>query len=192
MSDLLNKIPKTIIPNDRVETQLRSWEELISYGLELREKKDNIQWELGDIALQVGTVYGEDRLGEFAGQIGINKNTLRRYRVVSKAFPKENRLPFLSFTHHMLMAGHEDRMFWLQRASDNSWSCEKLDIEMKKSKQQIDKNFACVSISLQRGELETVLNWYETYLVERKASDFDNSIANKFKDKLAKLISGLV
>jgi hypothetical protein len=67
-----------------------------------------------------------------------------------------------------------------------------LDIEMRKAKQQIENDFACVSVSLRRGELETVLNWYETYLVERKASDFDNSIANKFKDKLAKLISGLV
>lgn len=187
MNNLLDNVPESI---SAVNMDLRSWEEMISYGLELREKKDIVQWELGDLALQVATIYGEDKLGEFAGRIGINKNTLRRYRLVAKAFKKENRHSFLSFTHHLIVAAHEDKTFWLERASDNEWSCEMLEVEMKKAKQQLDKDFACVSVSFQRGELETVLNWHEAYLVERKAGDIDRVVANKLKDKLAVLLSG--
>ena len=41
-------------------------EDLISKGLELRERKDNISWELGDLAEMVTHEFGPSFLGEFS------------------------------------------------------------------------------------------------------------------------------
>lgn len=103
-----------------------SWEEAVSKGMELREMKDNVQWELGDLAMDVDTAYGLDSIGKFANEIGINKKSLQQYRRVSAAFPNNKRIAYLSHRHHLILAAREDRFDWLQKAADNNWTTTQL------------------------------------------------------------------
>lgn len=107
-----------------------SWEEAVSRGMELRSAKDNSQWDLGDLALEVRSVYGKDSLGTFANEILINKKSLQQYRRVSAAFPPKQRSPYLSHRHHMLLAAKEDRLQWLKRAEENNLTVTQLEREL--------------------------------------------------------------
>lgn len=110
----------------------RSWEELISDGMESRATKDESQWKLGDLALEVETSYGDDALGKFSREVGVRKKTMYEYRRVAKAFPQSaRRLAKLSFTHYQIAADTEQPEAWLERADDNDWSCEQLQREIK-------------------------------------------------------------
>lgn len=108
-------------------------EEFISVGMTLREKKDGINWELGDLADDFTKEFGPKALTEFSKGIGIEIGTLKRYRDVARAYPPEIREEFkaLSWTHFRLLAAHENRFNLLKAAVDNSWSVEKLAVMMK-------------------------------------------------------------
>lgn len=107
------------------------WESLVSQGLEAREAKDKCQWFLGSIASKVNTRYGTDALGKFAGEIGIPKNTLARYRDVFRGWQGKKTIPALSFNHHKVALGSADPELALQQAYENGWSCERLAHEIK-------------------------------------------------------------
>ena len=107
-----------------------SWEEAVSIGLELREAKDNSQWKLGDLAMQIDTVYGTDAIGKFAIEIGVNKKSLMQYRRISAAFPPELRVAILSHRHHLMLAPRPDRLEWLKKAEENNWSVLQLAREL--------------------------------------------------------------
>jgi len=124
---------KTITPNiiwQENMKQAQSWEELCTLGMEARETKDNSQWILGDIALQVEKDYGSDSLGKFAVDIGINKRSLYQYRRVSQAFTLDQRSPRLSHRHHLLLASHDDRLELLKQAEDENLSCTQLELKL--------------------------------------------------------------
>lgn len=110
-----------------------SLEEFISRGLELREKKDNINWELGDLASDVTYEFGPKFLSDFSKGIGIEVSTIKRYRDVSRAYSKEIREKFkmLSWTHFRLVAAQENREELLEKAADETWSVEKLAMSIK-------------------------------------------------------------
>lgn len=120
--------PPTI--QEIVINEVISWEEAVSIGMELRLAKDNSQWDLGDLASKVETVYGTDAIGKLANDIGLNKKSMMQYRRVSQAFPPNQRLDILSHRHHMILAPREDRLEWLQQAADNSWSTMQLTREL--------------------------------------------------------------
>lgn len=111
-----------------VEVKEISLEDYISKGMELREKKDNIQWEMGDLAHEVTEKFGAKYLAEFSKGIGVEASTLRRYRDVARAYTKEIReeFKFLPWSSFRQLAGQPDRVEWLKKAHDNSWSSEKL------------------------------------------------------------------
>jgi len=108
-------------------------------GMEAREKKDNAQWELGDLACKVKKDYGKDAIGKYAIDIGIVKTTLQEYKTISSFYEKSARADFLrlSFSHFRLAEKNntkEQAIGWLQKADDNDWTCEQLAIEIKKLK----------------------------------------------------------
>lgn len=107
-----------------------SWEEAVSRGMELRSAKDNSQWDLGDLALEVRSHYGKDSLGKFANEILINKKSLQQYRRVSAAFPPNSRSPYLSHRHHMLLAARPDRLEWLKKSEENNLTVTQLEREL--------------------------------------------------------------
>ncbi len=117
-----------------VEKRETTLEDLISRGMELREKKDNISWELGDLAIEVTRLFGPRYLPEFSKGIGIIVSTIRRYRDISKTYSPEMRekYSFCSWSHFRQVAAREDRLEWLERACDEQWSLEKLTVMTKK------------------------------------------------------------
>ena len=133
-------IPDRFNPPAIIETIpiKRSWEEYVSVGIEAREQKDNSQWELGDLACGIEKDYGNDTIGKFANEIGVNKSTLKNYVQISKSFRKVPRGTFsiLSYSHFREIAPLEDKEYWLEQASDNDWSVEQLRIEIKNHKEQ--------------------------------------------------------
>jgi hypothetical protein len=121
-------LDKPIMEQVEQMKQQISWEELISVGLELREGKDQSQWRLGDLALQVEKSYGVDSLAKFAIEININKNSLSQYRRVSKAFPENTRSKLLSHRHHLILAGSENRFQLLKECEDNGTTTSQLEM----------------------------------------------------------------
>lgn len=109
------------------------WEEAVSIGIQLREVKDNVHWELGDLARKVEKHYGEDCLGKFANGIGIPKDSLREYRRVARKIKKTARCPFLSYRHHQRAANTDHPERWLKKAEKNDWTSEQMGVEIKKS-----------------------------------------------------------
>jgi len=118
-----------------------SWEECVSLGMELREKKDNSQWALGDLALTVQKQYGMDSLGKFAVEIGIKKSTLADYRTCSAFYPSEIRERYRDLSHSFFLVAMrnndlETAIAWLNRASDEGWSVEMLRKMIKGGKEE--------------------------------------------------------
>jgi len=128
-------IDKPIIEQVEQVRQQLSWEECISIGLELREGKDQVQWRLGDLALQVEKIYGSDSLGKFATAININKNSLSQYRRVSNAFPESTRSKVLSHRHHLILAGQVKRFELLKECEDNGTTTSQLEMRYSRNPQ---------------------------------------------------------
>lgn len=168
-----------------------TWEELVSSGVSAREAKDNSQWLLGDLALQVEKNYGKDSIGKFGGDIGVNKNTLQRYRTVSKIWKPSERIDILSHRHHMVLASREDRLEWIERAADSMWSVEELKIRLTKKESGIDDKVKVGSMLLRKDEWELFLKWFALAL-DNPASvgqikEMDNELVQKVKNKIEKL-----
>lgn len=128
-------LDKPIYKQVEQKQQQLSWEECVTLGLEFRENKDNSQWHLGDLALQVEKVYGVDSLGKFAIAININKNSLSQYRRVSKAFPEDTRSKVLSHRHHLILAGQENRFELLKECEDNGTTTSQLEMRYSRNPQ---------------------------------------------------------
>jgi len=108
-----------------------NWEDLVLAGLDAVHRFDGIQWELGDLALQVETHHGEHSLERYAKQIGVEYRTLDDYRRVAKAFGFPDRSGNLSWTHHQRVAARPDRLEWLARATKHGWSTSKFQDEVR-------------------------------------------------------------
>jgi len=106
----------------------RSWEEVVSDGLEARENKDQTAWLLGDLATEVAIAYGGDTLGKYAYAISVDKKTLMNYRTVSQKFDTATRSKYrkLSFSHFAALSATEKPEAWLEKADDEEWSVEML------------------------------------------------------------------
>jgi hypothetical protein len=167
------------------------WETLVSVGVQAREAKDNSQWLLGDLAMQVEKSYGKDSLGKFSADIGVNKNTLNRYRSVSKVWKPSERVEVLSHRHHMVLSSREDRLEWIEKAAENMWSVEELKIRLTKSEQGIEDKVKVGSMLLRKDEWETILKWFAMCLDNPEAmkqiTEKDNVLVEKIRKKVDKL-----
>jgi hypothetical protein len=141
--------------------QKLDWESIISLGLEARENKDNGQWLLGDLALQVEKNYGQDSIGKFAIGINEKKTTIMRYRTVSRAWSEEQRIPYLSHRHHQIIASRKDRLELINQANDSNWTVEDLSNHVKKLKGQFDNKLRIRTVTLSLEEIELILDWHD-------------------------------
>lgn len=117
-------------------------EDLISLGLELRQKRDGINWGLGDIAVEIiDKMGGKKILPQFASQVGVPAKTLKRYANVARSFPDEKlrqEYGILSFSHFKLLAARDDRHEWLVRAVDENLTVERLNVLLNGGSKTID------------------------------------------------------
>jgi hypothetical protein len=100
----------------------QDWETLVLRGIAVREKGDSVNWEYGDLALEVETAYGQHKLEDFAQEVGINYHSLREYRRIAAAFEKAKRLANLSWCHHQSAAAWKGAELWLNQAVENRWT----------------------------------------------------------------------
>ena len=110
--------------------QAHSWEDLVLAGVDARRQHDTTQWDLGDLALLVEVKFGDHSLERYAGDIGVEYDTLKDYRMVARAFELGVRTPNLTWWHHRRVAGREDRLSWLKQAAEHGWSTRKLQDEV--------------------------------------------------------------
>jgi hypothetical protein len=104
------------------------WDEHVSRGLELRQKADGVQWELGALALTIETTYGKGDLAKFAEAIGVPAKSLAEYRwVVSQFSARAENVPF---TAYRMLASRADRAKWLARYIQKGWSTRDLQREL--------------------------------------------------------------
>lgn len=115
------------------------WPSAVVRGQELGGAEDSTRYELGDLALLVGSEYGADRLGQFARAINRPVSQLQEYRRVCRYYPRIVRerifetCPRLTYTHlRVAMRLHDlDRsVAVLQRAQDERWPGERLAAEV--------------------------------------------------------------
>ena len=114
-----------VIPQDVTE------DEIDQLGNALSKIEDSRQWWWGDFALaqlpenadqyQTSEIY--ERLSE---RYGIDKNSLKQYVFVCRAYPALTRVNAVSFTHHRQVASHDDRAELLQWAEETGASIRKL------------------------------------------------------------------
>jgi hypothetical protein len=83
------------------------WDTLVQIGRQIAYAG---QWVLGDLATQVGTVYGEHSLEKYADEIGVEYDTLRRYRDISRAFPETATRGAQPWSVHRVLAAQPDRL----------------------------------------------------------------------------------
>ena len=111
-------------------------DELMGLGMQARETYDRSRWVIGDIARVIVVKWGYEALDEYARKIGIGKDSIQRYKEVAQKYEQEEReeFRFLSWTHFRSAAAQKKPKEWLKEASDNEWSAEKLQVEIKKYK----------------------------------------------------------
>lgn len=123
--------------NENQEPALRTYEDFVSAGQALVEAIDRNRWSLGDLADKIATVYGDDTLGRFAGDIGLSKKTLYAYRQVARFYEPSTRENFadtnITYSHMRLamrLNNRELALEWLQTASENDWTVDRLAYEL--------------------------------------------------------------
>lgn len=108
-----------------------AWEALCDAGRQAAARLDEGRWLLGDLALRVRTRYGEDAVGKFATESGVEAKRVYEYRQVSAFYEPDARdFPNLAWTHFRdAMRLGEGALHFLERASAEGWTVEGARIE---------------------------------------------------------------
>jgi hypothetical protein len=109
-------------------------DEWLAYGRQLALLEQVTQWVIGDWwAYGAERGYGDGK--ELAAAAGIDYGTVRVYASVARSYEMLTRVNNLSFKHHRLVAGRDDRHEWLGRAEVEGWSSGRLQSEVKATDQ---------------------------------------------------------
>lgn len=184
--------------DDDVISEKKTWEEICELGRQANQTRENSQWILGDLALEVEVTYGGDSIGKFAREINAEKETIMRYRTVAKAWPPELREKFknvdgeylVSHRHFMIATPMANREWWVEQAILNTWSTKDLELEIKRSKGEFDVKLAVTSVSLSRGEIDEIIRWFNEINVRHShlLNDFSLDVKSKMDKALDKAI----
>lgn len=147
--------------------QVVSWEECVSFGMDLRERKDEAQWRLGVLSLIVEKYYYDinDKKDEkfhgvipriqqlFSYEISVPLSSLQNYKSVATAFLSfigeleigkipDRPYPKLSFGHlaSVVVLSDEDKKKVLDLAEENNWPVTKTREEASKYKVKTEKD----------------------------------------------------
>lgn len=129
--------PPAEVDNDEPK---KSWEELVSAWMTVRELGDASNWTLGDIAVEFERAFGRAKgpdgrrpIDVWAAAIGEKHDTVRQYAWVSRTFPRrQDRMTGLSWTHYRTVVKTGDAaMTWINEAVANNWTAARLAEEIK-------------------------------------------------------------
>lgn len=97
----------------------------------LCDRRDKIQWLIGDLILYGEKVYGET-YSQAEAVTGLAYQTLANYASVCSRIPRSRRRPRVKFSTHALVASLEpnDQKKWLKLADDNHWTRQQLHDEL--------------------------------------------------------------
>ena len=152
-------------------------EDLITMGIELRAKRDNVNWALGDLAVEVTNTMGIKMMRQVAVGIGIKINTFRRYADVSRAYPDQklrDEFAQLSWSHFRLLSGRDDRHLWLVRAIDEQMTIERLKVLISPDKAKIIDDGGFVPPKPEMGFCLKTRRWYIMFKNETCAPGCDH------------------
>ncbi|MGY9066882.1 DUF6192 family protein [Streptomyces sp. CAS3] len=105
----------------------RQWSKYLRVGREIVEESSSLMFRLGDLTLKMVEHKGRGInhgvflvLDRFADEIGINVNTLLGYRHVATAWPKEKRVPGVSWSIHQALDALPDRFEIIQNPPEGA------------------------------------------------------------------------
>lgn len=113
----------------------RQWNQWVKHGRRLVHSKTSIQFELGDITLQMiekqrggyGSGVVDEILDAYAEQIGISPERLRQYRHVAIAWPADRRNEEVSFAIHEILSALPERIRYRKidhpPSDTQRWTC---------------------------------------------------------------------
>lgn len=128
-----------LYPTGWVAPSQMTWEEWALQGSIFQDLSDSLPWVIGDWLNE-----GERRYGETYTQAtkatGQKVETLKQYKWVTAAIPKEKRYPAdsgISFTHHRLVAKlpQKQRDAWLAQAYAHQWSSAELAERLRRAQE---------------------------------------------------------
>jgi len=94
----------------------RQWARYVAKGRDLVEQETRVQFALGDVTLDMIKPHPRDGdhgvyrvLDRYADEIGIPFDTLRTYRHIAMAWPKDERVPHVPYAVHVALDACPDR-----------------------------------------------------------------------------------
>ena len=149
MSTALDIHRDTALSLDKTITdQFESWEDWITYYLELGEASNSFSWYKADLLLALEEKFKGDSLEKFSEEVKEPRSTVVNYVRTARAFPPDKRSPRLSFTHHF-QASYADsyseiardfkgnhRFDMLEKAEDENMSTRRLQETIKDRKEE--------------------------------------------------------
>jgi len=129
-----------------IEKNLETWEDHVSYYVQLSEASNSFSWIKADILLHLAEKFGDSSIEKISNDIGEAPSTVANYVRVARAFPPKTRDPILSFSHHYNASfadsydesrGEfvtENRFGWVERAANENLSTRRLREEIKDDK----------------------------------------------------------
>lgn len=100
-------------------------------------------WWIGDWLNFGVNEYGDKSklAGEYAEELGLSPDTLRRVMIVSKAVEVGRRLPSLSWSHHLEVAplSVRDQKRWLAKALEEKWSVSQLRCAIREAQAEFSE-----------------------------------------------------
>ena len=142
--------------SESLASKLETWEDHVSYYVQLSEASNSFSWIKADILLHLANKFGESSIKKISNDIGEPASTVASYVRVSRAFPRESRYQNLSFSHHFQASFADsydeskgefitdDRFGWIERASDENLSTRRIRAEIQEEKEDKNKDASIV------------------------------------------------
>jgi len=75
--------------------------------------------------------YGRGAATKLAREVGVSASYVRSLAATARVFPKAQRNPQLTMTHHRIAAQTKTPKIWLKRAAERNWSVQELQEAVK-------------------------------------------------------------
>ena len=132
--------------SENLASHLETWEDHVSYYIQLSEASNSFSWIKADILKHLTEKFGESSLEQISKDINEPASTIASYVRVSRGFPVDKRDQTLSFSHHFQASFADsydeskgafttDKRFdWIEKAADENLSTRRMKEEIQEAK----------------------------------------------------------